>query len=243
MGIGSAFDLIMRSGWVTGASARPAATPLPQSAFSLRRQSMVRLAFAAGSVLAILVSPDAAEAHAPIKGIGTFYNGVLHPLLVPAHLLVIFGLGLLLGQHAPQASRVAWFGFVLAFWTGLAGTPLGYAVPDFVLLALAMSAGLLVALERLGYRGIATALAVVAGLSLGLDSAPEAIAESERWLALLGMATGGVLLMSYVGGFAAGLVRPWQRIGLRIVGSWTAAGASIVLALSLAGPPNAGLSP
>jgi urease accessory protein len=197
----------------------------------------------AASFTGACLAPEAALAHAPIKGIGTFYNGVLHPVLVPAHLLMIFGLGLLMGQHAPQASRFAWFGFVVAFWAGLAGAWLGYSIPNVVLLALAMSAGLLVALERVGHLGITFALAAAAGLCLGLDSAPEAIAESERWLALIGTATGGVLLTSYVGGFAAGLVRPWQRIGVRIAGSWTAAGAGIVLALALAGPQTTGLSP
>jgi urease accessory protein len=205
--------------------------------------SFVRLAIVAVSAIGILVLSDTAEAHAPIKGIGTFYNGVLHPVLVPAHLLTIFALGLLMGQHAPQASRVGWFGFVVAFWAGLAGSRLGYSIPDVVLLALAMSAGLLVALERIGHLGIAMALAAVAGLCLGLDSAPEGIAESERWLALLGTATGGVLLISYVGGLAAALVQPWQRIGVRVAGSWTAAGAGIVLALALAGPQTTGLSP
>jgi hydrogenase/urease accessory protein HupE len=194
-------------------------------------------------VCAVMIVSEPALAHAPIKGIGTFYNGVLHPVLVPAHLLMIFGLGLLLGQHAPQASRVAWFGFVLAFWIGLAGAWLGYSIPDVVPLAFAMSAGLLVAFERIGHFGIAAALAAAAGLCLGLASAPEGIAEGERWLVLLGTATGGVLLISYVGGLAAALVRPWQRIGVRVAGSWTAAGAGIVLALALAGPPTTGLLP
>jgi urease accessory protein len=204
-----------------------------------RGGAILLLAFAC----AIMIGSEPALAHAPIKGIGTFYNGVLHPVLVPAHLLTIFGIGVLLGQHAPQASRVGWFGFVVAFWAGLAGSRLGYSVPDVVLLALAMSAGLLVALERLGHLGIATALAAAAGLCLGIDSAPEGIAEGERWLALLGTATGGALLISYVGGLAAALVQPWQRIGVRVAGSWTAAGAGIVLALALAGPQTTGLSP
>jgi hydrogenase/urease accessory protein HupE len=225
------------------ASVRAATTRSPQAQISWRSPIIIRLAIVAASFTGACLVPEAALAHAPIKGIGTFYNGVLHPVLVPAHLLTIFGLGLLLGQHAPQASRVGWFSFVVAFWAGLAGTRLGYAVPDVVLLALALCAGLLVALDRIGHLGIAFVLAAAAGFCLGLDSAPEGIAEGERWLALLGTATGGVLLISYVGGFAAGLVRPWQRIGVRIAGSWTAAGAGIVLALALAGPQTTGLSP
>ncbi len=233
--------MLLRRETFRGARSRP--RPRSHGVFFRRLDGFVRLVIVAVLALGILVLPDTAEAHAPIKGIGTFYNGVLHPVLVPAHLLTIFALGLLMGQHAPQASRVGWFSFVVAFWAGLAGTRLGYAVPDVVLLALALCAGLLVALERIGHLGIALVLAAAAGFCLGLDSAPEGIAEGERWLALLGTATGGVLLISYVGGLAAGLVRPWQRIGVRIAGSWTAAGAGIVLALALAGPQTTGLSP
>lgn len=191
---------------------------------------------------AACLAPDTVAAHAPIKGIGAFYNGVLHPVLVPEHILMIVALGLLVGQHAPQASRVAWFGFVAAFWAGLAAAAwFAPAIEAWVLLALALAAGVLVALERVAHAGIILVLSVAAGGCLGLDSSPDAVPAAERWLALLGTATGGVLVISYVGGLAAALVRPWQRIGLRVAGSWTAAGAGIVLALTLADPQ--GVSP
>lgn len=45
-----------------------------------------------------------AAAHSPIKGVGTFYSGLLHPALVPAHLLALIAVGLLIGQNVP-ASR------------------------------------------------------------------------------------------------------------------------------------------
>jgi hydrogenase/urease accessory protein HupE len=233
----------LRLGIGDAATARAETAPPWQCRFPWRSGIIIRLSLVAASFAGACLAPEAALAHAPIKGIGTFYNGVLHPVLVPAHLLLIFGVGLLLGQHAPRASRAGWFAFVVAFWTGLAGAWLEYSIPDVVLLALALCAGLLVALDRIGHLGIAFALAAAAGFCLGLDSAPEGIAESERWLALLGTATGGVLLISYVGGLAAALVRPWQRIGVRVAGSWTAAGAGIVLALALAGPQTTGLSP
>jgi urease accessory protein len=184
---------------------------------------------------------EPALAHAPIKGIGTFYNGVLHPVLVPAHLLLVVALGLLLGQHAPQLSRWGWFAFVAAFWIGLtAGQMFGAAVPQAVLLALALIAGALVALEYSSGASLVAVLAAAAGVGIGMDSSPDGVQQRETWLALSGAAVGGVLLLSYVGGLAAYLVRPWQRIGIRVAGSWTAASAGIVLALMLAGPRAAG---
>src|SRR5206468_2134050 len=128
-------------------------------------------------------------------GIGTFYNGVLHPVLVPAHLLLVVGLGLLLGQHAPRLSRYGWFAFVAAFGIGLAaGQMLGWSVPQAVLLALALIAGLLVALERACGAAIVAALATAAGVGIGLDSTPDGVQHREMWPALAGAAVGGVLL-------------------------------------------------
>jgi urease accessory protein len=199
---------------------------------------MTRLAIA---FAALVVIADPALAHAPIKGIGTFYNGVLHPVLVPAHLLLVVGVGLFLGQHAPRLSRCGWFAFVAAFWVGLAaGQMLGASVPQAVLPLLALIAGLLVALELAVAAGLVVVLTSAAGVGIGLDSMPDGVPHRETWLALAGAAVGGVLLLSYVGGLAATLVRPWQRVGIRVAGSWTAASAGIVLVLALAAPKATG---
>ena len=192
-------------------------------------------------VLSLTTLAAPSLAHAPIKGIGTFYNGVLHPLLVPSHLLLVIAIGLWLGQHAPRPGRLGWFAFVVAFWIALAVSPsMGSSMPEPVLITFALVAGLLVVLERsFGITGMVV-LATVAGLGIGLDSPPDFVQRQEMWLALIGTGTGGVLMLSYVGGIAAGLAQPWQRIGIRVAGSWTAASAALVLALALAGPRAAG---
>ena len=56
---------------------------------------------------ASLATPGVAFAHSPIKGIDTFYNGLLHPLYVPAHLLLLIALGLFIGQKSPVQNQVA----------------------------------------------------------------------------------------------------------------------------------------
>ena len=182
-----------------------------------------------------------ALAHAPIKGIGAFYNGLLHPMLVPAHLLLIVGLGLLLGQHTARTRHYGWFVFVAAFWIGLAvGQALAMTVPQAILLALALLVGGCVALELpLGAWPLAVVMAV-AGVGIGFDSRPDTVQQREIWAVLSGTAVGGVLLLSYVGGLVVCLARPWQRIGVRVAGSWTAASAGIVLAFAMAAPRAAG---
>ena len=42
-----------------------------------------------------------AEAHTPVKGLGEFANGFLHPLLTLPHVLILGALGILLGQRQP----------------------------------------------------------------------------------------------------------------------------------------------
>jgi urease accessory protein len=192
--------------------------------------------------LAVMVEP--AQAHAPIKGIGAFYNGLLHPLFVPAHLLLVFGFGLLLGQHAPNTSRFGWLAFVAALWTGLViGHLSGTDVPVMLLLLTALAAGLLVAVDWSIPGVAAAALGGVAGFTIGMDSMPEPLTSKETLLALAGTGVGAALIVSYIGGAAAWLQAPWQRIGIRVAGSWTAASALLVLALAIVGPKASGPLP
>lgn len=193
----------------------------------------------AASIL-LLVTTRPALAHAPIEGIGSFYNGFLHPLLVPAHLLILLGLGLLLGQHAPRPSRWGWLAFVFAFWSGLAARPLVVTpLPAAALLAVAFAAGLLVALNRPLAPPILAFLGAAGGLGLGLDTSSETLEWRNTSLTLAGAALGGVLILSYIGGLAAQPRRGWHCVALRVGGSWIAASAAIVLIFALAGHPVA----
>jgi hydrogenase/urease accessory protein HupE len=193
------------------------------------------------SLALLLVMTAPALAHAPIEGIGSFYNGLLHPLLVPSHLLILLGLGLLLGQHAPRVSRWGWAAFVTSFSIGLAaGQLLTAPVPAAALLAVALTAGLLVSLSRPVGPLLLALIAAAGGLGVGLDTAPDDAGWRDVSLALAGAALGGVVLLSYTGGLAAQPRREWHRIGVRVAGSWTAASAAIVLTFALAGHPVAG---
>lgn len=195
----------------------------------------------AASLALLLAMTGPALAHAPINGLGSFYNGLLHPLLAPSHLLILLGLGLLLGQHAPPVSRWGWGAFVTAFWSGLAaGQLLAAPVPAAALLAVALTAGLLVSLSRSPGSLLLVVLAAAGGLGIGLDTAPESVEWRDGAPGLAGAALGGVVLLSYAGGLAAQPRREWHRVGVRVAGSWTAASAAIVLTFALAGHPVAG---
>ena len=161
------------------------------------------------------------------------FAGLLHPLVVPAHVLAIAALALLIGQQG--WGRNAAMAFAVAVLMGLGAIAMAY-VPKFTeetLLALAAIIGLLVALARPLPQGPGVPLAAAIGLSLALDSPPEALALMQANLTLLGTALGAVLLLLALLQGTARLRHHWQRIGARILGSWIAAIAILVLALRL----------
>jgi urease accessory protein len=163
-----------------------------------------------------------------------FFSGLLNPLTIPAHLLALLALGLLIGQQ--RAMLPPSLGFATAMAAGLTAIALaiGETAALDVLLAATALAGVLVALAKLLPTFLSTALAAVTGIALGLDSPPEAISLAAANAMLIGTGLGACLALALVAAAAHCLTRWWQRIGTRIVGSWLAASAILVLALRFA---------
>ena len=187
------------------------------------------------AILATMAGP--ALAHPPPLGIPGFFGGVLHPLFVPAHLMAILALGLLIGQQAGRWSRVVPAEFVAALIAGLVALTFGIAPrgADVVILALAAVCGLLAALARSLPQLVGYVLAALTGFAVALDSPPDVISVREANLMLIGTGLGGTVLLIVVTEAAARLTRHWQHIAVRVLGSWIAASAVLVLALRLAG--------
>lgn len=196
----------------------------------------MRLRTAACAVLALVASDNAAHAHDFIEGAGVL-NGFLHPLLVPAHALCLLAFGLMTGQQ-DKFSRM----FLTALFpaASIAGILLiMYAVFPIdlvptVILASGASAGLLTALAQPLPRIIPVIILVAGGLSLIIDSVPAVVSKRDTILALSGTAVAAALTLGLVAYLTSVLTRDWQRIGVRILGSWTAASTLLVLALQFA---------
>jgi len=190
---------------------------------------------ALGVVLALL--PQVAHAHTPIEGMGDFYSGMLHPWVVPPHILTILATGFLLGQRGQRCIEAGLAAFVASILLGLAAA--GYGVggpPEVVLLSLAALLGVTVAALPTLPRTLCVVLAATTGLLVGADSAPDAPSLRATLFGLGGTGLGATLAIIYAAGLVEFLKQPWQRIGVRVVGSWIAASAILVLALALAGP-------
>jgi len=191
----------------------------------------VRLAAA----LACLTIAHPAQAHDVIAGVGGFYGGLLHPLLVPTHLLALVGLGLFIGQQPQHRIALAVF-FVIGLAAGLLAIALavGETPASDVLLIATGIAGVLVVVATPPPRIISSLLLAASGASLGLDSAPNEVLIRLAVFSLFGTALGATILLTSVMAGVTHLRGEWQLIGLRIVGSWIAASAILVLALRFA---------
>ncbi|MEJ2741547.1 MAG: HupE/UreJ family protein [Gammaproteobacteria bacterium] len=183
----------------------------------------------------ILLSPRLAFSHEGIVGVDNFYDGLFHPLFEPSHLLLPLSTGLFFGQQQLNNKRIISILFLIATTLGLFGSWffINLKIETFLLIASALT-GLLIAahasaltpLMRFGYMG----MAVVVGLSLGFDSAQETLSGTGQVLSLCGsgisffiLLTAPMLLSSYFN------QKNWQKIGIRVMGSWIAASSVLVL--------------
>jgi urease accessory protein len=185
----------------------------------------------AALILVALTAADVAFAHAPMgEGVS---GGLLHPYLVPAHAMSLVALGLFIGQQRDQG--IPLLAFAAALIAGLVALTfaIGETPAAELLLGNTMLVGMLLVAARTPPKPLVWIIAAVTGVAIALDSPPETISVQEADLMLLGTGLGALSALGAVVGGAGYLTRPWQCLGVRIVGSWIAASAILVLALTL----------
>jgi len=160
-------------------------------------------------------------------------SGLLHPVLVPAHVISLIGLGLVAGRTvlSAQVRALATFACGLIGGLGAIAGGIGETPANDVLVAMAALCGLVAATGMSVSASFAAPAALVSGAALGLDSPPDAILLHEAVLTLIGTACGGIAALTVIGAAASALSRPWHGIATRVAGSWIAAIAILVLAL------------
>jgi urease accessory protein len=190
----------------------------------------------AGLLLALLALP--ATAHGTLPGINQFYNGVLHPLLAPAHLLSLLALALMAGQQGLRPRPWEHIGLGLGMALGaMAAAAAGDPDTDRWLWCATLWVGAGVALARPQPRLLRALVGLVVGVCIGLGSADVALRGSPRIAALLGSCMGALILIAYAALAVEQLLKRVTglvpRIGLRVLASWISACALLMLALSL----------
>jgi urease accessory protein len=161
-----------------------------------------------------------------------FVDGLLNPLTTPAHVLTLLALALLLARQPQRFTGVLIFALALA--GGFLAIVLAIEITPArtVLLALAVVLGMMIA-AAWAPKLLAWLLAAIAGAALALDSPPQAVTLSKAYATLGGTALGACAMLVVIAAIASRANADWQRLGLRILGSWIAASAILVLAVQL----------
>ena len=184
-----------------------------------------------------LALPASARAHGAIPGLEGFANGLLHPVTTPAHILIILALGLLVGQRTPLDLKTPLTVFIPTLAVALLLTLTGKvaAVPQPILLAVALVLAALVAWQKPIPRLASQALSSAAALAIGWDSGIETGSRATVLKTLLGtwlMVTFLVFDVAYYASVAAARAE-WLKVGLRVLGSWILAISLLMLAFAL----------
>lgn len=186
-----------------------------------KRKFGISAGVVAGAVM--LCSPSRAAAHLVTTSMGPVYDGIGHLLLTPEDLAPVLALSLYAGLRGAVAGRRTMFLLPLAWFAGgLVGSmvdmTIAFPIPALSFLILG---GLLAA-------NLCLPAAAVTGLSIGLGLVHgflngAVLREGPGTLGLIGIITTLFVLVSLTSALVVSLKRPWERIVVRVAGSWVTA--------------------
>ncbi len=188
-----------------------------------------------GLALLLVVIAGPAQAH-PFGG-DSFWSGLLHPWVSPAHLLALAGLALQAGLCIAAARRMLAASLALGVLAGsiAISSGVGETPATEVLLAIAVvTSALAAAALRLPVVLLAL-LTAIAGAAIALDSPPQAVRISAALLIQLGTGLGALITLLVLTEIVARTQYPLPRLLHRVLGAWIAAIVILTLALRLAG--------
>lgn len=195
-----------------------------------------RLGKVVSGLVILLAIPQVSHAHTPIAGVDGFFGGVIHPITTPTHLLILLGLGLLAGQRSSLGLKVSLLAFVPISGLALlvAGTGLCQSLYPPLLISLAIISGILVALNQPLPTWSYAVIFAFAALAIGLDSSVDTANRAELTKGLLGTWVGLILIICDLAFYISiSTKQKWQKIGVRVAGSWLTAASLMILAFAL----------
>jgi urease accessory protein len=182
---------------------------------------------------ALVAFPKIAMAHLVTSGAGPFFDGVAHFFVSLDDLLVVVALSLLSGLLGKTAARelvlvlpLAWFvGMVLGLCLADRIDGSGWATAFTLLVG-----GLLLSFSpKLPTWGIAMVAGLI-GLVHGSWNGAAMRATETSAIASLGIVTAAGIVALVLSATAVSIHKHWQRIALRVIGSWVAAFGLLALA-------------
>lgn len=175
--------------------------------------------------------------HNPVEGMSSFYGGMLHPLVVPDQVLLILTGSLLAGRIGLDRMRRALplWGLALIACVFLQPT-LDWQAPPEVSLALAILGGLVLAAQWSPPLGLHLIWVFAAGSWIGLGTEVDDIPYGEELAFQAGACLGAAVAVLCLSGLAESARGKGPQILMRVMGSWAAAAALIVLAFQFTSP-------
>lgn len=171
---------------------------------------------------------------ANMVGTDAFFNEILHSAFTPTQLLILVALGGGLAQQGFKESVAALRVFVVALAVGcVAEYYFFFEDVGLLILSVAAMTGVLVALNSLIGAPWCSALAAFSGFLIGVDSTQSFLIWHANWTALVVSGVGAcILLLCLVALVSYFTNKAWQKVGIRVIGSWVAASSLMMLAMS-----------
>jgi urease accessory protein len=185
------------------------------------------------ALLLALAWPAHALAHSFGARFGDFYGGLLHPTTALDLAPPLVALGLLAGQNGKAAARRMLVVLPAVF---VLGTGVGGMLPAPAWLATVNASsflvlGLLLALDAALPQALLLGLGAALGACGGLANGSGMVGGSDPALFVLGSGLAALATVLLPSAVVVSLEAQWQRIAVRIVGSWLAAVGAMILAL------------
>lgn len=178
------------------------------------------------AVMLFLAAPTPVYGHLVSLGAGPFFDGVAHFLVSPEDLLAVVALAFWSGLASKPAARRLTLALPLAW---LCGVVVGQAFAergwtrDWMAAVTQLGAGLLLAVcPRLPPRVVVAVAVVIGGVHGALNGGAMAATQTS-YEAGLGILVAVAVVTLLVSAAATSLSKPWQRIAVRVAGSWFAA--------------------
>lgn len=193
-----------------------------KSFFNTKSKQIIR-GIAAGMV--ILFWPSISQAHLVTTGLGPFYDGLSHLAMSPDDLLSALALALLAGLSGARAGRNVLFLLPpVWFLGGLFGLTMEQEVslPLFSTLSFLVT-GALVALDRRPPLMLIVILTCGFGFFHGFLNGTAMSQAGGGFLALFGISVSVFLLVTLTSALVVSLRKHWERIAVRVAGSWITA--------------------
>jgi hypothetical protein len=161
-----------------------------------------------------------------------FVDG-LAQFFVPTHLLAVVAIGLLAGQGTRgMVVLLALFALGLLAGSFAIASAIREMPSALTLLGIAASAGIVAAAVPLPSI-LKNALTLTTGTALAFNSPPQAITIPSAIATQAGFGGAALTTFGLIAFIATRADHSWQRVAMRVVASWIAASAILVLALRL----------